>query len=449
MNFEVVDNVSEYLEVQSIYENDKIVLQSLETAKSDTYVSSIDNKVSHKFALEVGGKITIKISAIVKSANNSIDALPISNKAEVRVNQVTKATSEEVTHILKLTAENVKNVINGKAWLDQNINGAKDNGETTLQGIKVKLYDVSTNDYLKDANGSIIETTTNENGEYGFTKIPNGQYIVLFEYDTNEYEPTYYKKDGVDDSINSKVVLKNITINGETKTYAVTDTINLQDNISNINIGLKEKLVFDLQLDKYISKVSIQNKKGTKSYDYNDATFAKVEIYRKQVAGTVVVLEYTIKVKNNGEIAGYAKNVKDYLSNGLTFSSELNPDWYLSGNELYTSKFSNETINPGEEKEVKLILTKTMTNENTGVVNNRAEIVEAYNEYGIADSNSTPNNNMAGENDLGSADVIIGVSTGGTILAYVILVIINTILIAIAIKLMIKNKIITLKKERR
>ena len=90
-----------------------------------------------------------------------------------------------------------------------------------------------------------------------------------------------------------------------------------------------------------------------------------------------------------------------------------------------------------------------MTNENTGVVNNRAEIAEAYNEYGIADSNSTPNNNMAGENDLGSADVIIGVSTGGTILAYIILVIINTILIAIAIKLMIKNRIITLKKERR
>ena len=34
----------------------------------------------------------------------------------------------------------------------------------------------------------------------------------------------------------------------------------------------------------------------------------------------------------------------------------------------------------GEEKEVKLVLTKTMTNENTGVVNNRAEIAEDYNE---------------------------------------------------------------------
>ena len=447
--FEVVDSVSEYLAIQAIYENDNIVLQSTETSNEETYVSTIDNNVSHKVSLDVGGKITIKIISIVKDATEDIDALPITNKAEAKVNQVTKATSEEVTHILKLTSENVKNVINGKAWLDENLNGAKDNDEAPLKGIKVRLYDVSTNDYLKNTDGEIIETETNEKGEYGFTKIPNGQYIVLFEYDTNEYEPTYYMKDGVDDSINSKAVLNNITINGEDVTCAVTDTINLEESISNINIGLKKKLNFDLQLDKYISKVSVQNAKGTKSYDYTDSTFAKVEINRKQVAGSVVVLEYTIKVKNNGEVTGVVNSVVDYLSNGLTFSSELNPDWYLSGNELYTNKFANEQINPGEEKEVKLVLTKTMTNDNTGVVNNRAEIADAYNEYGIADSNSTPNNNMAGENDFGSADVIIGISTGGTILAYVILVIINTILIAIAIKLMIKNNIIKIKKERR
>ena len=137
------------------------------------------------------------------------------------------------------------------------------------------------------------------------------------------------------------------------------------------------------------------------------------------------------------------------MSNGLTFSSELNPDWYISNGNLYTKKLANEPINPGETKEVKLILTKTMTTENTGVVNNRAEIYDAYNEYGIADVNSTPNNNVASENDMGSADVIIAVSTGGTILTYVILAIINTILIAVAIKLMIKNKIINIKKERR
>ena len=90
-----------------------------------------------------------------------------------------------------------------------------------------------------------------------------------------------------------------------------------------------------------------------------------------------------------------------------------------------------------------------MTNENTGVVNNRAEIAEDYNEYGISDINSTPNNNMTGENDMGSADVIIGISTGGRIIAYIALLMINTVLIAIAIKLMVDNNIIKLKKERR
>ena len=446
---EIADKISDYFDIQSISVNGKIVMQTMETAQTDTYISDIDNDLSYQISLDVGENATLKICAIVKNISTDIDALTITNKAEAKISQKVKATSEEVTHILKITSENIKNVINGKAWLDSNLNGAKDNEEQALKDIKVRLYNVNTNDYQKDDDGNIIETTTNENGEYAFTKIPNGQYIVLFEYDTNEYEPTYYKKDGVDDSINSKVVLKDITIDDETKTYAVTDTIDLQDNVSNINIGLKEKLVFDLQLDKYISKISIQNTKGTKSYDYNDSTFAKVEIHRKQIVGSVVVLEYTIKVKNNGEVAGYAKNVVDYLSNGLVFSSELNPDWYLSGNELYTNKFANDQINPGEEREVKLVLTKTMTNENIGVVNNRAEIAEAYNEYGISDINSTPNNNMPGENDLGSADVIIGVSTGGTILAYVILVMINTVLIAIAIKLMIKNDIIKIKKERR
>lgn len=446
---EVIDNVSEYLDIRELYVDGEVELQTLETAKTDTYIKSISNNVSYIRVLEAGQKVIIKIIAVVKNVDEDIDAKTITNSAEVRINQKTKDTSEEVTHILKLTSENIKNVINGKAWLDQNLNGAKDQNETALSGIKVRLYDVSTNDYLKDKNGSIIETMTNENGEYAFTKIPNGQYIVLFEYDVNEYEPTYYMKDGVDDSINSKVVFKNITINGEDKSYAVTDTINLEDNISNINIGLKEKLTFDLQLDKYISRISVQNGKGTKTYDYKDSTFAKVEIHRKHIVGSIVVLEYTIKVKNNGEIAGYANNVVDYLSNGLTFSSEMNPDWYLSGNELYTKKFANEPINPGEEKEIKLILTKTMTSENTGVVNNRAEIADAYNEYGNADINSTPNNKMSGENDLGSADVIIGISTGGSIIAYMILVFINTILIAIAVRLMIKNKIIKIKKGRR
>ena len=447
----VIDNVPEYLAIEEFIVNGETVFQTTDSVNNkDTYTASISNEIRYSVQVLANKESKITIKAKVKPITEEFDVKTISNYVDIEIADVHKNTSQTVTHILRgYYVGDIKNMINGVAWVDSDRNGQKDATEQLLSGVKVRIYDISTSNYLKDSNGNIIETTTNDKGEYSFTKIPNGNYIVLFEYDTSKYEPTYYMQEGVDDSINSKAILKTITIDGEEKTYAVTDTINLQDNISNINIGLKDKYIFDLELNKYITKVSIQSKSGTKSYDYNDAVLAKPEIKAKEMDGALVVLEYTIKVKNNGEIAGFVSNIVDYLTNGLTFSSELNPDWYISNGNLYTKKLANEPINPGETKEVKLILTKTMTTENTGVVNNRAEIYDAYNEYGIADVNSTPNNNVASENDMGSADVIIAVSTGGTILMYVILAIINTILIAVAIKLMIKNNIINIKKERR
>ncbi len=445
---EIADKIPENLIVESIAVNGEIILQSTHLAQEDTYLKNISNDVTHRIQLEPGASATMTIMTRVGGIGD-VDTKTITNKAEVRIMDVVVDVSEEVTHILKSSTGNIKNIVSGKAWLDSDRDGERDSEEQLLSGIIVRLYDIDTKDYAKDNNGNIIETTTNDKGEYTFTKIKNGKYIVLFEYDINEYEPTTYLKEGVDDSKNSKVVEKKITINGEEKTFAVTDTIILEDNVSDINIGLREKLIFDLKLDKYISRIAIQNSKRTKTYDYENSNFEKVSLDKKEINGTVVVLEYTIRVTNNGEITGYANNIVDYLSSGLTFNSELNPDWYLAGEDLYTKKLASEAINPGESKDIKLILTKTMTNDNLGVVNNRAEICDAYNEYGNSDINSTPNNNLPGENDMGTADVIIEVNTGGTIIGYIILVIVNTILIGIAIRLMIKNGIIKIKKERR
>lgn len=347
--------------------------------------------------------------------------------------------------------EKGKHTISGLAWLDSNRNGQKDAGESTFAGIKVKIYNVLTNNYVVDANGNIVQQVTDNNGKYEFSNIEKGSYILIFEYDTEKYLPTIYMAEGVDTTVNSKVVLKTININNQDITTAVTDLINVQNNVTNINIGLKENLVFDLELNKYISRIVVQNGKGTKAYDYESSTFEKVEIHRKQIQGSIVVLEYTIKVKNTGEISGNARNIVDYLPSGLTFSSELNTDWYLSGNNLYTKSLENVELNPGEEKEIKLILTKTMTNENVGLINNRAEIYQDYNKYGESDNDSTPNNQIQEEDDFAVADVIIAVSTGGSTFAYIILLTINMILIGIAIKLMIKNRIIKIstKRERR
>lgn len=439
-NITISDKISDYLEIQEISVNGEVKSQIKDSTQIETYSSKISNNIFYILTLQKNEKAQMIIKMRVKDFDENFEVENITNKAEAIVYGEVKGVSNEITHMLKGNSlENLKNIISGTAWLDKNLNGEKDNEEDLLSGIKVKLYDVATNNYLLDKNGNIIETITNDKGEYIFTKIKDGQYIILFEYDTNKYEPTIYKKDGVDESKTSKVVSKNISINGQEKNYAVTDKMDVLNNISNINIGLKQKVIYDLELNKYISKIVVQNNKGTKTYNYKDSTFEKVEIHAKDLKNTTVVLEYKIKVKNNGEITGQVNSIVDYLPSGLTFSSELNPQWYLSGNNLYSKALSKENINPGEEKEITLILTKSLTEDNIGLINNRAEIHETYNEYGIFDIDSNENNQVKGEDDLGSADVIISIKTGGTIIAYIILLIINTVLITIAVRLILKN----------
>ena len=50
----------------------------------------------------------------------------------------------------------------------------------------------------------------------------------------------------------------------------------------------------------------------------------KVEIHRKRINTTVVKFVYNITVKNEGEIAGYATEIKDYIPEGLEFIPEEN-----------------------------------------------------------------------------------------------------------------------------
>ena len=69
--------------------------------------------------------------------------------------------------------------ITGKAWFDDNVNGQKDDEEKVLSNVKVKLLNVQTNNLVKDEDGKVLETTTNENGIYILDKIGNGKYIVI------------------------------------------------------------------------------------------------------------------------------------------------------------------------------------------------------------------------------------------------------------------------------
>lgn len=421
--------------------------------------------------IDAGGEVNIKISTIVNHSESRDEAEAMTNKAIALVYGKEIATTSEITHIIKANeteqdgnnggtdgdndnndGNNNNNVddnnvakgdrnITGTAWFDENANGKKDESEKTLSNIKVKLLNIDTNKLVSDKNGQILEATTNENGIYILSNLGNGNYIAIFEYNNTQYALTKYKAEGISETQNSDVRMNEISIDGQKQELASTDTIKIEDtDISNIDIGLIELKDFDLKLDKTISKMIIQNSVGTKTIEYNDAKMAKAEIDAKQINGTNVIIEYKIKVSNIGEVAGYVRKVADYIPKDLQFSSELNKDWYQTGNVLYNASIANDRIEPGESKTLTLTLTKKMNNENLGLVNNRAEIVEAYNELGLADINSIPGNQDKNENDYSSADAILSIRTGGAVYMSIGLIIAIIIASGIIAAVVVKRK---------
>ena len=307
--------------------------------------------------------------------------------------------------------------ISGTAWFDKNNNGKKEQEETKLQGITVKLYNKDTGSIAKDVDGKELSKVTDNEGKYTFINVQPGNYIVVAEYDENTYDITSYHVEGLVDAENSDFVLAKIV----DKQVAATDTIAVTNaNTYNIDLGLISKKKFDLKLSKTITKITVANPKTkTRSYDYDHKTIAKVELSTSYTDYATVLVEYTIQVTNEGDIPGYAKEIVDYIPSGMTFNSELNKEWYLGkdGN-AYSTTLANTIINPGETKEIKFVLSKKMTNDNMGTFRNTAEIKTSYNEYGIEDIDSKAGNKQDGEDDMSSADAVIAISTGKEAVSY-------------------------------
>lgn len=312
--------------------------------------------------------------------------------------------------------------ITGTAWIDANKNGKREETEELLPNVKVMLIHKANNQIVKDTKTEEEKiVTTLENGTYEFTNVPEGQYFVVFLYDAGKYSLTQYQAQGVSQSYNSDATSMKITLNNE-QTYAgVTNIIRVvSSNIRDIDLGVFVAEKFDLKLDKYISKITVtmpNSKAQTKTF--KNSKMVKQEIPAKNVNKSSMVIEYKLVVTNEGQIPGYAKKIVDYLPEDTKFTSELNKEWYYSkqNKELYNTSLENTVINPGESKEITLVLSMQMTDKAMGsIVNNTAEIYEAYNEQGVKDYDSKEANKEEAEDDFSRADIILSTKTGTTIL---------------------------------
>ena len=128
-----------------------------------------------------------------------------------------------------------------------------------------------------------------------------------------------------------------------------------------------------------------------KTYEMENSKLAKVDINPKYANESEIYAEYTVSVTNKGEIAGYVKRIVDYLPEGLSLDTGMNPNWYIGADgNAYT------------------------------------------NEYAIADIDSVEGNRAEGEDDMSSSDMIIGIQTGGGLIN---IMLISTTLITLLIAL--------------
>lgn len=385
------------------------------------------NNISENLDLNVGGtaKITIitkPVSITTGTTKNVTNSPKVSILEQNSDSVVGEVSINSLTHTIQGTGGSNTPVpegsyrIAGIAWIDSNKDGKKSSDEPRLSNIQMTLYDTEGN-IAKDANGNELNATTNEDGQYSFENLNSGKYQIVAHIDTFNYMVTTYHLEGAVESENSDFV--DATLDGTP--VAATDILNLSTyNLYNVDLGLQEREQFDLSLDKKVTKITVTNTKlDPREYEY-DTDFAMVSLLNTYVEYSTVLIEYTITVTNEGKVAGYAKELVDYMPEGMAFSSDLNTNWYLgTDGNIYSTSLANTLIQPGETKTITLVLTRRMTGENTGTVVNTAEISQAYNEYGLEDGDSTPGNRQDGEDDIATATTLIAMGTGREVASFI------------------------------
>ncbi len=199
--------------------------------------------------------------------------------------------------------------------------------------------------------------------------------------------------------------------------------------------------IFDLALRKWVTQAIVYEdgqevitETGHQPYDDPEGV-VKVDLDKRDINNVVVKFRYSIRVINEGEVAGYATEITDYVPQGLKFLPEDNPGWVDEGNNVISTRLlENTLLQPGEYADVEVVLTWINGEDNLDLKVNTAEISQDDNEYDIDDKDSTPDNKKPGEDDIDDAPVILTLITGqGQTYFVLALIILGTISIGIVL----------------
>ena len=336
--------------------------------------------------------------------------------------------ADDLPNGLKFVADNETNIEYGWVLVDKNGEETKDiNQAKTVRTdyLSKEASEKRKEDCLLkafDPTKPISTDSENPNPDYRDVKI-------VFKVDESVIEKT---------TTTEKRIIKNIAeITEETDEDGdeVVDEDSTPDNWKEGEDDIDKEQIyvkyFDLSLKKDLVKVIVMENGTTTEYSVSDDQLFKVEINKKKIKSTVVKFVYNITVKNDGEIDGYAKEIKDYIPEGLEFVADENKDWYkLSDNVIATDALSNTLLKAnGGTASVQVTLKWINGESNLNKKVNVAEISKDDNEYDSPDIDSTPDNKVPGEDDIDDAQVILSISTGASQNNYGLIVVVAVIMI--------------------
>lgn len=287
--------------------------------------------------------------------------------------------------------------LKGKVFLDKKTgkgndppNGYYDSADSLVQGIEVKLY-------RADNNQELATKYTDSSGYYEFKHYTKAhEYYIRFKYNGQIYECTTYNEtsasiklrsyatEGINErrafnnkftpvNASHKVPNRDDTGNAQFIIYAYTGSNgpnnkkkygknNTKEELDNINLGLMERDIFDMNLRKDLVKVDVSINGKDHTYQYNgngedlevnirgtdvpdyERKLRKSDLQYKAQDDNAkdklqVYVTYKIQIKNQsvGKLTGYVLDLNDYADTSYELIDSYDENgkkinWTQSGN---------------------------------------------------------------------------------------------------------------------
>ena len=341
--------------------------------------ATVDNLITSKGYDEIDYVIKYSLSTDenIKERNVIIEASLDDNEKYASFKDVTNgdviSTVSENRKNIKITVKNAKVNKENEFKLVMKLEGAPNGYKVTpkikikevseekytnlnVQNVEVKnnsltgnvqdeqSMNVSNIELALKKDGEIIKKTyTDENGNYVFSDIEEGEYNLE-----------------IDEDIYEKVSEEKVNISGSSK----------------LNIVVKEVTPYKIELKKQITEMTIVNGGKTTTYKYGNLD--KVQQALRNVKNMTGEVKYKITVQNTGKKSGIVTVVKDEVPEGLTFNKEKNTSWEEKNGVLYNRSLEGITLNAGEKREEGLTLDIESTSEAKTYINKVTAKGEIY-----------------------------------------------------------------------